>query len=343
MHYQIITLIFIAATILSAVIKNKKIDRILIIGAITCACILIYDLRLTDYTPYETAFYNITETNFRNEGFLESGWIWLMRACETLGLAFQDARILLIAFCLAVKYYFFSQFLRLPALVMVIYVALLFYPDSYMLRSTLAGNIIILAIVAGFKFHRTLSSLALMAVAVLIHYTAIVVAPFIAIRCYKISKVTSLSLICIIIIVSTFGLAGIAMDAMTNISLPYLQHKIELYSGSEQFQRNEIGMAAVLWATITFGFIVLRKANWEYTGVLIILGIAGLFGLLAFSDATVIANRIFRFFAPVYPLMLGLMIERLRPDFRLVASLGVLTISFAASFIISPHTFLTVS
>lgn len=339
MEYQIITGIFILQTLLSSAANNKIVSTIAFGIASSLVCFLCWNLLLPDYLPYQESYNKLATQTFSNEAFLEPGWLLLQKLFIQLGLEFQTFRIVVLASLLLLTYYFYASLLKTPALAMVIYVSLLFYPDSYMLRASLAQSVLGVAFIFFFVKEKKIYGGVTLLLATTIHYSALVALPVFFFAKKNIQKSTALFLIIAVVALQQIEIKSLLIDLLRLLENPYIDHKLMVYEGSMHFEEATLGFAALIWLATTVAYVIVARPDWQHRGAIISMALAGIVALFVFSDVMVFANRLFRLFCPVYPLMLALMVQRMDMRSRLLASVTLLFFSALGSYLIAPHDF----
>ena len=339
MEYQLITGIFILQAMVSITAKNRFINWIGFGFATLLACVLCWDLLLTDYLPYQDNYNDLATQNFSNEAFLEPGWILLQQICINLGLGFQVFRIAILGVLLSLTYYFYASFLKTPVLAMVVYVSLLFYPDSYMLRASLAQSILGVAFIFFFLHDRKIAGCITLLMAASVHYSALVAAPVFFVGARNITSCTALISMILIVALQPLEVGSNLLDFLSALDVSYIGHKLAIYEGSVHFEEAKLGFAAFIWLAVTAVYATIARDNWQHRGAILAFGLAGVGALFVFSDLTVIANRLFRLFCPIYPLMLALIVQNMKVQSNFLASSALLSLSALGSFFVAPHQF----
>ncbi len=299
----------------------------------TIACILssvvVSQLILSDYLPY-VAFYKTLSTNV---GFLvqaiqspyEPVYSFLNFIFKHFTQDFNYLRFLIIFFSLVVKFLFLMRWSKYCSIAFLFYISLTFYPDSYLLRSTLACTVLLFAFWALMSGKSIVYFIVPVLIAAGIHLSALVVAPLWFLRNVRLNIFVSLTIFCAIFLISFVNLGHVVVESLLNRLPPdtAIAAKLFMYQDSMFAGSSSPGGVLVLYSLITFAYILLRnqllKIVPEYHKVLIFM-LFTLAILITLNDFTVLAERLHRLTSFFMVVALGQIIICFRKSDRLFIS-----------------------
>ena len=301
--------------VLAAAVNKGPVKYILFAAGIFFALVLMSPLSLDDYENYASMFRNINidESLAEQTVILYGEYLYLL--FNYLLRFFTDdfilVRFLLLFIALYIKILFLIRWGKFYALSFIFYISILFYPDSYLLRSTIASSIILLGIWALFENRPWYQFFIPIFIAIGFHSSAAIAIPLWFIKKIKISKQFGFLLFFIILMVGLIGVGHSTVQLILSFFSAdiYIFDKLLMYSDSKYGESMSLIKGSLLiYLPIIFAFIgyqdKIKKVMKHYDMTLVII-LYSLFILLAFSDFLVLSERLFRLFAFMLSIAVG--------------------------------------
>jgi len=307
---HIVTFFFLAAAA-----NRGPLRYLLFTAGAFFAVVLMSSLNLDDYHNYASVFRSI---NF-DESFIEQSLIlygeYLYLFFNYLLRYFTDdfrvVRFLLLFIALAIKIIFLIRWGKFYAVSFVFYISIFFYPDSYLLRSTIASSILLLSIWALFDNKSWYRFFIPVFIASGFHISALVAIPLWFMKNLKFSKQNGFLFLFVILIIGSVGIGHYTVQIILSyFSVEiYAIDKLLMYSESKYGKSMSIIKGSLLiYLPVICAFIgyqdKIKKAMKHYDLTLVII-LYSLFILLGFSDFLVLSERLFRLFAFLFTIAVG--------------------------------------
>lgn len=298
------------------------------------AVALMSNLSLDDYENYAYIFRSInTDESFIEQTFYLYGeylYLFYNYVLRYFTDDFKVVRFLLLFIALGIKILFLIRWGKFYTVSFVFYISLLFYPDSYLLRSTIASSILLLGIWALFDNKPWYRFFIPIFIAIGFHTSAVVAIPLWFMRNVKISKWGGFLYLFIILILGFVGIGHSVAQAIFSIFSAdiYAVSKLLTYSESEYGQSMSLVKGSLLvYLPLTCAFIgyqeKIRKSMKHYDVTLAII-LYSLFILLAFSDFLVLSERLFRLFSFILSIAVGYIFYVLREKEKTMLTASVI-------------------
>lgn len=272
-------------------------------------------LILSDYLIYAARFYNIDPGDSFIEQVTSVGFEYLYNLLNYIFRIFTDdfnyLRSFIVFVALGIKIAFLLRWSPIPSIALIFYISVIFYPDSYLLRSTLASSILLIGFWALMENKPSYLFFLPVAVAAGFHFSALVVAPLWFLRNTRISENMGIAIFVTIFVAGLVGLGHPIVEfLLANFSNEsYISARLSSYTDSVQSQRlGLVSGALLLYSLITLSYIFFRKKLEsripKYNFVLVVC-LYSLAILVSLDDFAVIAERTFRLTAIFIALALG--------------------------------------
>ncbi|MDC0517447.1 EpsG family protein [Porticoccaceae bacterium] len=333
--YALITHLLTFFFVLAAGLHSKFRPAPYIVGVLISSFIVSL-LLLSDYNIYAEAFRVLdTQQSFEDEYSLSQFEYlytlinyWIRIFTED----FNYLRFLFVFFGLLVKIFFLRRWGKFHSVSFIFYIAVVFYPDSYLLRSTLASSFLLIAFWVLMNKKPAYQFVGLVLIAAGFHFSALIALP---IWFFRKTVVSERSATIALFLIFVFGFVGIG-QTLVNLAIGFvfddglLAQKIALYQDSKFAGRLSVFSGAlVLYTSIIIAFIGCRKKligsmdNYDFCLVIMLLGLGLLLGL---GDFAILAERTFRLFAFFYAVALGQVISCFTEKARMFVSMFLISV-----------------
>ena len=328
--YALITHVLTCVFVLAAGLNRKHRLAPYIIGALISSFIVSL-LILSDYSVYADAFQKInTKQNFEDQySFSQFEYLYTLVNYWTRVFTedFNYLRFFFVFFGLLIKIFFLRRWGKFQSVSFIFYIAVLFYPDSYLLRSTLASSFLLIAFWVLMNKKPAYQFVGLVLIAAGFHVSALIALPIWFFRNMVVSARSATIGLLLIMIAGFVGigqpLANLIISLVFDDS--FLAQKVLLYQDSKFSGRlSVVSGALLLYTFITIAFIGCRKRligsmdNYDFCLLIMLLGLALLVGL---GDFSVLAERTFRLFSFFYAVALGQVISCVTEKHRMLVSM----------------------
>jgi hypothetical protein len=204
-------LILIAVSGLGSLLTNTIHKRIVIFFCILLAALILPHVQLSDNVFYDEFFTTVRIIDL-SDTRVEPGYFYLNKFFAEL-INYEIFRAGVIVTVLCVKVYMLSRFSKNSIIILSFYFAVQFYVDSYLLRASLAGSFVLLALYSK-HIDRPVSGTLLLAVAISFHISALAVVPLFLLLNLRLSKRKHLAILALLFTLSFFPLAEIVLGTL---------------------------------------------------------------------------------------------------------------------------------
>ena len=288
-------------------------------------------LSLDDYENYASVFRSIDiDRQFFEQSIIlygENLYLFINYVFRFFTDDFNLVRCFLLFFAMILKIVFLVRWGRYYALSLTFYISMLFYPDSYLLRSTVASSILLLSIWALYCDKRWYYFFIPVFIAAGFHSSAIVALPLWFLAKIQLSKSIAILIIIISVALGIIGIGHIAVQLFLDIFSTdvYVIDKLFMYSESKYGSRMSLLKGSlVIYLLIAFIFIMsmdtIKKIMPHYNLTLVLI-LYSLFILLAFSDFLVLSERLFRLFTISFSIALGFVFSVIKEKDRTILAM----------------------
>jgi len=312
-------------------------QRALILIATLFIAIIPSCLLLSDYLVYKI-YYDSRFLDNLAYGPLdfEPGYYLLNKIWFLAGVDFSILRFAILAFIVGTKIYLFRSFSRYWWLASIAYFSLLFYPDSYLLRASLAGAVLTFVLYTECWLKNTSYSVLLILFASTFHFSALVfLLPVLLLRIITTKTALWFSLV-IIMLLALFSVGEkTVLFSMQMVNLDYAQQKFELYLDSELAQSVGLLRGSVLiYLSIFIAYITKVTLTSHVDKFIAAIMVSGLVFLISFSDFGVLSERLFRYFGFAFCIGLCRVLSTLknRQERLLIIGLAMVVLNVAPYF-----------
>jgi len=276
-----------------------------VISAITCTEML------SDIEVYEELYNYLGDDGQFTDArvFAEPGYVGLNFLSHSLSLDFITFRWFLVFSALALKVYACRVLGVSFPVASIIYFFLLFEADSYLLRSTLAGGILAVAL----SWHAVRAPawkvVSLVFLASFIHISSLSVIPLLFLARIRASEKIIFLCIASLCIFALFPIGRVIVSLLTLIdsSGALIIEKVVDYADSEYGVEIGVFRGSLFLYSLIFLFYVktirLMRERYQEQTVMAVYWVVfySLFFIIAFSDFWVLADRIFRLYSWFLP------------------------------------------
>lgn len=288
------------------------------------AVALMSTLSLDDYENYASMFRSInTDKSFIEQTLILYGeylYLFFNYVLRYFTDDFKVVRFLLLFIALGIKILFLIRWGKFYTLSFVFYISMLFYPDSYLLRSTIASSFLLLGIWALFDNKSWYRFFIPIFIGIGFHSSVAVAIPLWFMKNIKISKWSGFSFLSIVLIIGSVGIGHSVVQTVLSIFSAdiYVVDKLLGYADSKYGQSMSLIKGSLLvYLPITCAFIGYQekiKKSMEHYDLTLVIILYSLFILLAFSDFLLLSERLFRLFAFLFPIAVGHIFYVLREE-----------------------------
>jgi hypothetical protein len=276
-------------------------------------CVSLFDL--SDYEVYALIFGQIDPglpflDSWKSTPF-EIGYFALNYFGHSFLDSFDSMRVGLIFIILIFKIVFLVKWGKFYFVSFLFYLSFVWYADSYLLRSSVAASILLVAFWALFDRRPAYQFFVPILIASTFHISALILIPFWWLRDMKVSQKLGFSLLSSIIILGFFGLGHLIINGVAGILSVdiVLVERLVDYGDSEYGKSAGILRVSVLiYVLITFVYIyfkdILVRRIYGYDLILCTL-LFSLFLLLGFSDFEILSDRLFRLTGFFFAIAIG--------------------------------------
>ncbi|MDB2549241.1 EpsG family protein [Porticoccaceae bacterium] len=285
-----------------------------IIG-VSLASFIVSLLILSDYSIYADVFQGIDtgQSLVDQYSFIEFEYLYTLINYWLRSLTddFNYIRFIFVLFGLVVKVAFLRRWGKFQSVSFIFYIAVVFYPDSYLLRSTLASSFILIAVWILLNKRPGYQFVGLVLIAAGFHTSALIALPILIFRNVVVSQRHAIIVLSLILVAGFIGIGQPLADMAINylIGDSFIAQKIILYQDSMFASRLSIFSGALLlYASIAIAFIGCRKrliGSMEHYDFILIIMLWSLTILVGLGDFAILAERSFRLFAFFFAVALG--------------------------------------
>ncbi len=316
---------------------NQKFSMIFFTIVSVFSALFIIRLHLPDYGIYLNIYNSLNPDLKLSEQVLywagEPLYLSINHYFKKITNDFSYLHFLLVFIPLVIKSAFLVRWGAYATISFIFYMSFLFYADAYLLRSTMASGIVLLAIWELFKEKKSYRFFILVIIASGIHVSALISLPIWYFRKYSISQMSGYFLLLLILVLGLIGVGHALGTVLTTFFSTewYIISMVTEYSQSKYGQSIGIlRISVIFYFLITFVFIayknVINQMFPQYDFVLAIM-LYNLFILIGFSDFEVMADRLFRINAFIFALAFGQICKAFKNEERLLIS-SILIIFF---------------
>ena len=310
---HLVTLLTLVGIFISG--KNR-----MFVGFAFVFCILIISycislLNLADYPVYVTIY---DEVDLRaplleqpTPFSVEIGYLTLMYIVKGFTENFDFLRIGLIFIGLLIKVIFLMRWGKFYLVSFLFYLSFIWYPDSFLLRSSFAASIALLGFWAMLGKRPAYQFFLPIIVASTFHISALVLLPLWWFRRAKISQRVGYFILSMLLLSGIFGLGHYLVELIAKIFSVdlYLVERLVMYSKSEYGQSvGLLRVSVLIYIFITAAYIffkdIIATRIPYYDNILVIL-LFSLLLLIGLSDFEVLADRLFRLTAFFFVIAIG--------------------------------------
>jgi hypothetical protein len=214
--------------------------------------------------------------------------------------SFYSTRFLLIFAALVIKMMFLFRFGKYYSVSIVFYMSLLFYADSYLLRSTIASSFILLALWGLLTKRPAYRFFMFILIGSGFHTSALIALPIWFLRNFVISKQTGFIILAVILGLAVFPIGHLMVNFLASFISSDVLIINKLVGYADQIYGNSAGVARgslLIYFSVAVLFIGLRDSiskmtpHFDFIALMVLYSLALLVG---FSDFEVLSDRLFR-------------------------------------------------
>ena len=242
---------------------------------------------------------------------VEIGYLTLMYIVRGFTENFDFIRIGLIFVGLLIKVLFLMRWGKFYLISFLFYLSFIWYPDSYLLRSSFAGSLALIGFWAMLDKRPAYQFFLPIIISSTFHISALVLLPLWWLKRARVSQKLGYFILSILIIFGIFGIGHFLVELIARIFSVdlYLVDRLVNYSKNEYGQ--SIGLlriSVLVYILITTAYIFFRETIANripyYDNILVFL-LFSLLLLIGLSDFEVLADRLFRLTAFFFVIAIG--------------------------------------
>lgn len=295
---------------------------------------------LTDFASYNEYFkLRFSSQQIYSVFDFEPGYYFINKFWSALGGDFYILRYFIILFFLGINFHFFYSYSPYPWLASLIYVALQFYPDSYLLRQSIAGALCLLSLVFWIRNFRYCAFLFLV-LSCFFHYTGLVFLLVYIINALRLNRIQYFMFLGLTYVLALSNFASLALVAMAELSdFELLATRAGHYLDDDMSASVGLIRGSVLiYTLIYFWFVIGMNFSSKVERLIASTMLAGLLFLVGFSSVGVFSERLFRYFSISFCVALCIAIRRVHNRNLRQMLLGLApNLLFAISLAITPN------
>ena len=293
---------------------NEKLRFVAFLIAIVLATYLVSFLLLDDYGNYAYIFSEIDTRNPFNEIFLLYGeplYLSINYVFKFITDDFNIVRSFWVFIALLIKLSFLIRWGKFYAISFIFYIALLFYPDSYLLRSTIASSLVFIGIsqmLGNKRFYRFLIPIL---IASGFHISALIALPIWFFRKINLSKNLAFLILVLIFLSGFIGIGHIIVGfigSTVGVDIYAVERMVEyadsIYGGSLGMLRG----STLAYLSVAIIFIAYKdqiSANTPNYNIYLNIILYSFIFLFSFNDFEVLSERLFRILAFILVIPVG--------------------------------------
>ena len=306
-------------------LDRYKARKLIFVIAVLSVTYFVSFLSLSDYEIYAQGFRYIDLSQSIQEQYSlfygEYLYFYINHIFRFFTDDFNLVRIFLVGSALMIKLFFLLRWGRFHTLSFIFYIAIIFYPDSYLLRSSLASSIVLIGIWGMLNNKSAYLFFTSIIVASTIHTSALIALPIWFFRRTYISKYQAYLLLGVIFIMSFLNVGHGLVSFLTYfledyyISERLIEYVNSKYSGSVGIVR----LSLLIYISIVIAFIANKRIIAKHTGhynLILAIVLYSLFLLVGLSDFEILADRLFRFLSFFLVIAFGYTIGTISRDQR---------------------------
>lgn len=335
----------ITLIMLFGLIFDKNLRYIFFISACFIGAYSISFLLLDDYLNYAYIYSEIDLNKSINQIFSLYG--------EPLYLAgnyffkfftddFNFVRVFWVFTALIIKLSFLMRWGKFYSISFIFYISLLFYPDSYLLRSSIASSIVFIGIsnlLANKKWYKFFVPII---IASGFHISALVAIPIWFLKRIKLSKESSLVVLGLLFLSGFIGLGHFSVQVLAKLFAAdmfiverLIEYSTSIYGGSLGMLRG----SSLVYVTVALLFIIYKEQISRHTPnyhIFLNIMLYSFVFLFSFNDFEVISERLFRILAFITVIPMGYIVYCVKEDTRFhFAALMIIALNLIA-YIMTP-------
>ena len=254
--------------------------------------------------------------------------------------SFYSTRFLLIFAALAIKMMFLFRFGKHHSVSIVFYMSLLFYADSYLLRSTIASSIVLIGLWALMNNRPAYQFFVPILIATGFHTSALIALPIWLFRNIVISKKLGFFILGVIVVLGIFPIGHLMVGFLATYGPSDFQAVDKLVGYANQIYGASAGIARgslLIYVSVAIAFIGFRHQiskmtpHYDLFATIVLYSLIILVGL---SDFEILSDRLFRLIAFLIAIAMGYIVACFDHSARLL-------VAFTAIFVLNLLPYLT--
>ena len=315
----------VSLLMLIGIASGYKARKLIFVIAVLSITYFVSFLSLSDYEIYAQEFRSIDLSQSIQEQYSLFYGEYLYFYINYIFRFFTDdfnlVRIFLVGSALMIKLFFLLRWGRFYTLSFIFYIAIIFYPDSYLLRSSLASSIILIGIWGVLNNKSAYLFFISIVIASTVHASALIALPIWFFRKIDIKKKYAYILLGVIFIMSFINVGHGLVSLLTYfleggyISERLIEYTNSKYSGSVGIVR----MSLLIYISIVIVFIANKRIIIKHTdhyNLVLAIVLYSLFLLVSLSDFEILADRLFRLLSFFLVIAFGYIMSAISRDSR---------------------------
>ncbi len=324
---------------------GKKIRFIFFFIASFVAVYIISFLLLDDYANYAYIFDELDLNKPVNQIFSLYGeplFLFVNYLFKFVTDDFNLVRFFWVFVALLIKLIFLIRWGKFYTLSFIFYVAIIFYPDSYLLRSSIASSIVFIGIsnmLSNKKFYKFFIPII---IASGFHISALIAIPIWFFKNINLSKESSLIALSIIYLSGFVGFGHLVVQVIGSIFSTDTYYIERLIEYSDSIYGGSVGMlrgSSLVYLSVAIFYIVYKDHISKHTPhyhIFLNIMLYSFIFLFSFNDFEVISERLFRILAFVLVIPMGYIAFSIKRDLQTYFVIIIILILNMLAYIVSP-------
>ena len=342
----------VSLLMLIGIASGYKARKLIFVIAVLSITYFVSFLSLSDYEIYAQGFRNIDLSQSIQEQYSLFYGEYLYFYINYIFRFFTDdfnlVRIFLVGGALMIKLFFLLRWGRFYTLSFIFYIALIFYADSYLIRSSLASSIILIGIWGMLNNKSAYLFFISIVIASTVHVTALIALPIWFFRKIDIKERYAYILLGVFFIMSFINVGhGLVSLLGYFIGDVYISETLIGYVNSKY--SNSVGivrMSVLIYVSIAIVFIANKRIIIKHTdhyNLILAIVLYSLFFLIGLSDFEILADRLFRLLAFFLAVAFGYIMSIISRDVNLSVTVATIVILNFIPYLISVKSFTLIS
>lgn len=310
------------AALLWRVRVNVLVSTVLILVVGCSVCLILLEYELSDISIYEEFFLDGVFRNVsQDKTDYEIGWRLLNAAWASMHLSFDSMRVTVTLFYIYSLYSFIRLHTERHLIIFAVCVSFTFYPESYLLRSSIASALGLFAL-SKIADGKSMAAAIFIALAITFHVAAGILLPLLLTKAMRLPWKVALTILMLVMALALMpmSLGSSLLVFASELPLPeYITKKMILYLDPRRMRPDEfIAPIFFFYSALTVGFIWKARNSGE-SDSFFLAAVYALSVMVLFWDVPALSERTTRLLLPVFFVLMGRITEIIRPSEKIQA------------------------